>query len=57
MALELRRAGETKMSSIGRSNSSAMRKASGSEGSYLPVSIALTLCRETSRRLARSAWL
>src|SRR4051794_19588782 len=34
-----------------------MRKASGSEGSYLPVSIALTLWRETSSRLARSCWL
>ena len=36
---------------------SAMRKASGSEGSYLPVSIALTLWRETSSRPARSCWL
>src|SRR5947209_3431778 len=32
IAFELRREGETKISSIGRPNSSAMRKASGSEG-------------------------
>src|SRR5437879_9118744 len=36
IAFELWREGEKKISSIGRSNSSAMRKASGSEGSYLP---------------------
>ena len=35
----------------------AMRKASGRLGSYLPVSIALTLWRETSSRSARSPWL
>ena len=34
-----------------------MRKASGSDGSYLPVSIALTLWRDTSSRSARSCWL
>src|SRR5205085_10278196 len=57
IAFELRLEGDTKMSSIGRSNSSAIRKASGSEGSYLPVSIAFTLWRETSSRAARSCWL
>src|SRR5690606_33105359 len=46
-----------KSSSIGRPNTSEMRKASGSEGSYLPVSIALTLWRETPSRTARSCWL
>ncbi len=34
-----------KMSSMATPNSSAMRKASGKEGSYLPVSMALTLWR------------
>ena len=34
-----------------------MVKASGSEGSYRPVSIALTLCRDTPSRSARSCWL
>ena len=49
--------GEVKTSSMARSNSSAMRKASGREGSYLPVSMALTLWRETPSRSARSLWL
>src|SRR4051812_28267144 len=54
MALELRLDGETKMSSIGRPNSSAMRKASGSDGSYLPVSMAVKLLRGTPIRSARA---
>ena len=46
-----------KICSIGSPNRSAMRKARGSEGSYLPVSIALTDWRDTSNRSARSPWL
>src|SRR3546814_1257816 len=38
-------------------NSRASLNASGSEGSYFPVSIAFTACRETSSRSASSAWL
>src|ERR1700709_1506025 len=45
------------MASVGSANKAAIRKASGRLGSYLPVSMALTLWRETSRRSARSAWL
>src|SRR5690606_27016357 len=43
-------------SSIRRPNSRAMRNASGRLGSYLPVSRALTVCRDTSRRSASSPW-
>src|SRR4029078_9329903 len=57
IAFELRREGEAKICSLESATNSAIRKASGSEGSYLPVSIALTLWRETSSRLARSCWL
>src|ERR1035437_6487500 len=45
-----------KISSIVVENSRANLNARGSEGSYLPVSIALTDWRETSSRSARSAW-
>src|SRR5690606_25598054 len=38
-------------------NNRASLKARGSEGSYLPVSIAFTAWRDTSRRWASSAWL
>ena len=44
-----------KIASIGSSNMAAIRKASGRLGSYLPVSIALTLCRETSSRVGEVA--
>jgi len=37
-----------KISSIVLPNTRAILNANGSDGSYLPVSIALTLCRETS---------
>src|SRR5690606_18489999 len=46
-----------KICSIGSPKTSEIRKASGSEGSYLPVSIALTLWRETPSCPARSCWL
>src|SRR5262249_8649525 len=46
-----------KISSILRPNTSAILKASGSDGSYLPFSMALTELRETSSSLARSAWV
>ncbi len=46
-----------KISSIVIPNISAMRKASGRLGSYLPVSMAFTLWRLTSSRSARSCWL
>lgn len=45
-----------KIASIGLANSREIRNASGSEGSYFPVSIALTLWREMPSRSARSAW-
>src|SRR6185295_14572177 len=45
----------SKISSIGILNRREMRKASGRLGSYLPISIALTVWRETSSRWARSA--
>src|ERR1700722_19377978 len=44
-----------KICSTGRSKRRASLKASGSDGSYLPVSIAFTDCRETASRSARSA--
>src|SRR6266852_7516876 len=45
----------SKISSIRRLNVRASENASGSEGSYLPVSIALTVCRDTPSFSARSA--
>src|SRR5690606_29403627 len=39
-----------KIDSMLASNSAAIRNASGRLGSYLPVSIALTVCLDTSRR-------
>src|SRR5262249_3298422 len=45
-----------KISSMGLPNSRAILKASGRLGSYLPVSIAVTVWRDTSRRSARSPW-
>src|SRR6185503_6879947 len=45
----------SKMDSIGWPNSRAILNASGRLGSYLPVSIALTVWRDTSSRSARSA--
>ena len=47
----------SKICSIGRSNSRAILNASGRLGSYLPVSKALTVCRETSSRSARAPWV
>jgi hypothetical protein len=44
----------TKMSSIATSNSRANLNAKGRLGSYLPVSIAFTVCRDTSTNLAKS---
>src|SRR5690606_15958677 len=43
------------IASTGIPNGRAIRKATASEGSCLPVSIALTAWRDTSIRLARSA--
>src|SRR5690606_5121646 len=45
----------TKMVSIEAPNSLAILKAKGRLGSYLPVSMAFTVCRDTSSRSARSA--
>lgn len=42
------------MSSIFNSNNLAILKASGKDGSYLLVSIAFIVCRETSSAFARS---
>ena len=42
-----------KIASIGMSNRSDMRKANGSEGSYFPVSIALTDCRDTREEIGQ----
>src|SRR5690606_17523215 len=39
-----------KIDSMQVSNRAAMRKANGRLGSYLPVSMALTVCLDTSRR-------
>ena len=46
-----------KIFSMDLPNSFAMAKASGRLGSYLPVSIALMVCRDTSSLSARSPWL
>src|SRR5688572_26847012 len=43
--------------STGTANSRAIRSASGRLGSYLSVSTALIVCRDTSSRRARSPWL
>src|SRR5689334_19658849 len=46
-----------KISSMRSPKTSAMAKAKGSDGSYLPFSMAFTELRDTSSRLARSAWV
>lgn len=45
-----------KISSIARPKVSAIRNARGKDGSYLPVSIALMLWRETPMLSASLAW-